>query len=269
VELSAAHVGVSYASGPAVADVTLVLRGGQVHALIGPNGSGKSTLLRVLAGDLDAGEIRVGGRLHRAPRVWDLVLAGVVRTAQSSVMLSGLTPAKQVAVGARIGSPSRHATLRHLFATPRSRLEAARVGAVVAAALRETGLQDVGDVDPAQLTVGEQQLLQVARAIATGASVFLFDEPSSGMTGVERQRLRAVVRGLADAGAAVLVVEHDMRFVGATADLVSVLDTGRIIAAGPPDRVWNEPAVRAAYLGWAVDGGNGRDTPRQIDAPHR
>jgi branched-chain amino acid transport system permease protein len=266
VELSATHVSISYASVPAVDDVSLVLRGGEVHALIGPNGSGKSTLLHVLAGDVVSGEIRVGGRSCRARGVRDRVLAGVVRTPQRSVVLSGLTPAMQVAVGARVGSPSRQAMLRHLFATPRSRVEAERVRAVVGAALRETGLLGVSDTDPVRLTVGEQQLLQVARAIATGASVFLFDEPSAGMTDGERQTLRAVVRGLATAGAAVFIVEHDMRFVGAAADFVSVLDAGRIIASGTPVRVRDDPLVREVYLGSSLDGGAG-GTHVEADRP--
>jgi ABC-type branched-subunit amino acid transport system ATPase component len=217
-----------------VDDVTLVLRGGEVHALIGPNGSGKSTLLDVLAGDLGPSEIRINGRLRQAR---DRTLAGVVRTPQRTVILSGLTPAAQVALGARGGAPLRHAVSRHLLATRRSRVEAERVRAVVAAALCDTGLDCVADSDPIRLTVGEQQLLQVARAIATGASVFLFDEPAAGMTSGEREKLRAVLRGLAATGAAVLIVEHDMRFVGAVADSVSVLDAGRIIASGPPEWV--------------------------------
>lgn len=249
VELSAAGLSISYSGVRALDDVAIALRVGEVHALVGPNGSGKSTLLDVLAGDLGFSEIRINGSPHRARRVRDRVLAGVVRTPQRTVILSGLTPAMQVALGARGGSRLRGAALRQLLATPRSGVEAERVRAVVAAALRDTGLERVGDTDPARLTVGERQLLQVARAIATGASVFLFDEPAAGMTGAERERLRDVLRGLAATGAAVLIVEHDLGFVGAVADFVSVLDAGRIIATGPPERVRAEPLVLEAYLG--------------------
>jgi ABC-type branched-subunit amino acid transport system ATPase component/ABC-type branched-subunit amino acid transport system permease subunit len=249
VELSSANVNVSYAGVVALRDVALALDGGRVHALVGPNGSGKSTLLDVLDGSIGAGEIRIGGRPHRARGVRDRVLAGVVRTPQRTVTLSGLTPAAQVALGVRGGSPSCHAVLRHLLATPRSRLEARRGRAAVAAVLYDTGLERVGDIDPARLTIGEQQLLQVARAIATGASVLLLDEPAAGMTGAERARLGAVLHGVAAMGVAVLIVEHDMRFVGAAADVVSVLNAGRIIASGPLELVRAEPLVRQAYLG--------------------
>ena len=143
----------------------------------------------------------------------------------------------------------RWAALRQVLATPRSAREAERVRAVVAAALRGTGLEGVATTDPARLTVGERQLLQVARVIATGPSVFLFDEAAAGMTGAERQRLREVLRWLAASGAAVLIVEHDMGFVGAVANYVYVLDAGRIIATGPPERVRAEPLVREVYLG--------------------
>jgi branched-chain amino acid transport system permease protein len=249
IELSAAHVNISYAGLRALDDVGLIVPSGEVHALIGPNGSGKSTLLDVLAGDLRSGEIRLNGRPHRARQVRDRVLAGVVRTRQRTEVFPVLTPARQVAVAARGGSRLRAATLRQLFATPRSRVEGQRVRAVVAAALADTGLQQVADTDPVRLSIGERQLLQVARAMATGASVFLFDEPAAGMTGAERENLRVLLRRLAASGFSVLVVEHDMRFVGAAADFVSVLDAGRIIAAGPPDLVRAEPLVREVYLG--------------------
>jgi ABC-type branched-subunit amino acid transport system ATPase component len=249
IELSAAGLRISYAGVQALDRISIALRGGKVHALVGPNGSGKSTLLAVLAGELRHGEIRINGKLHRARSVRDRVLAGIVRTPQPAQVFTSLTPAGQVALGARAASRLRGAALRQLLATPRSRVEVQRVRATVADALCETGLERISDTDPAQLTVGERQLLQVARAIATGASVFLFDEPAAGMTPVERKVLADVVRGLTAGGAAVLLVEHDMRLVGAVADYVSVIDAGRTIAAGSPERIRIEPRVREVYLG--------------------
>jgi ABC-type branched-subunit amino acid transport system ATPase component len=119
----------------------------------------------------------------------------------------------------------------------------------VDAALRETRLTPVAGVAPVALTVGEQRLLQIARALATGAGVLLLDEPAAGMTADERGRLRHVLRRLAGNGLALLLVEHDMRLVNDVADRVTVLDAGRVIASGRPDSVRDDPAVRAAYLG--------------------
>ncbi|MCU1672969.1 MAG: Branched-chain amino acid transport system permease protein [Frankiales bacterium] len=252
VLLRATGIGASYDGVRALDDVDLVLRAGRVHALIGPNGSGKSTLLRVLAGDLvpDAGTVEVAGTeqpVRTSPQ--DRVRAGVVRTPQRTVLLPRSTPVRQVEVGARGGSRPRQAVLRHLLATPSSRTAAARARRTVDAALAATRLEDVSAVDPAALTVGEQRLLQVARAVATGASVLLLDEPAAGMTADERATLRSVLRHLAGNGLAVLLVEHDMRLVNAVAERITVLDAGRVIADGSPTAVRDDPRVQTAYLG--------------------
>jgi len=249
VRLELAHASVAYAGVTALDDVSLTLTGGQVHALVGPNGSGKSTLLEVLAGGLDAGTVRLGDRPQRAGSVPARVRAGVVRTPQQPIVLTGLSPARQVALGARGGRTWPQAVLRQLFGTPRSRLQAAELDAAVAATLAGLGLSELADQDPARLTTGQRQLVQVARAVATGAPVLLFDEPAAGMAAAERTLLAGVLRRLAADGAAVLIVEHDLRLVSAVADQVTVLDAGRVLAAGEPAVVHADPAVRQALLG--------------------
>jgi branched-chain amino acid transport system permease protein len=256
VLLRACDVRASYGALRVLDGVCLTLRGGQVHALVGPNGSGKSTLLKVLAGELepDAGSVEIGGRLQPARSSPERrVRSGVARTPQGTVV-PALSPARQVAVAARGGNPARLAVARDLLATPSSRAAALTRARVADTALRLTALTDVGECDPAALTVGEQRLLQVARAVATGAGVLLLDEPAAGMTAGERERLRAVLRVLAGNGLAVLLVEHDMALVGAVADRVTVLAAGRVLATGRPDAVRADPAVRAAYLGSACVG---------------
>ncbi|MEO6501538.1 MAG: ATP-binding cassette domain-containing protein [Jatrophihabitantaceae bacterium] len=243
------HASVSYAGVTALDDVSLTLRGGQVHALIGPNGSGKSTLLAVLAGDLDAGAIRLDGVPQSARSAPERVRAGVVRTPQQATVLAGLSPAQQVALGARGGAVWPQAVLRQLLGTPRSRLQTDQLRAAGAGALNAVGLNSLADLDPARLTTGERQLLQLARAVATGAWVLLFDEPAAGMTAAERGVLRRVLRDLADGGAAVLIVEHDLRLVAAVADRVTVLDAGRVLATDAAAAVRADPTVREALLG--------------------
>jgi ABC-type branched-subunit amino acid transport system ATPase component/ABC-type branched-subunit amino acid transport system permease subunit len=249
VGLEIAHASVSYEGVSALDDVSLTLRGGQVHALVGPNGSGKSTLLEVLAGDLDAGSVRLGGAPHRARSASARVRAGVVRTPQQATVLAGLSPVQQVALGARGGGVWPQAVLRQLLRTPRSRLQTTQLRAAAAGALQALGLSHLADLDPARLTTGERQLLQVARAVATGASVLLFDEPAAGMTAAERGVLKRVLRDLADGGAAVLIVEHDLRLVAAVADQITVLDAGRVLASGDATSVRADPSARAALLG--------------------
>ncbi|GAC1445217.1 MAG: hypothetical protein NVSMB55_25050 [Mycobacteriales bacterium] len=244
---------VSYDAVRALDGADITLAAGQVHALIGPNGSGKSTLLKVLSGELagGAGSVEVAGTAHVATGQPSRVLAGIAATPQRTVVLPGASPARQVAIGVRGGSRPRHAVLRHLLATPASRRASDRSASRVGSALRQTRLGAVADLDPAELTVGEQRLLQIARVVGTGASVLLLDEPAAGMTGEERATLRHVLRRLAGNGRAVLLVEHDMRLVNAVADRVTVLDAGRVIASGRPDTVRADPAVQRAYLGTA------------------
>lgn len=164
-------------------------------------------------------------------------------------MLAGLSPVQQVALGVRGGAVWPQAVLRQLLGTPRSRLQTAQLRAAAAGALQALGLSHLADLDPAQLTTGERQLLQVARAVATGAPVLLFDEPAAGMTAAERSVLQRVLRDLADGGAAVLIVEHDLRLVAAVADQITVLDAGRVLASGDAASVRADPAAREALLG--------------------
>lgn len=252
--VEARGVSVRFGGVQALDGVDLSLRAGRVHALVGPNGSGKSTLLKVLAGEVDAqqGTLRRAGRPVPASRA-ARVRAGIARTPQHTVLVPGLRVAAQVAVGARVATAVPGSALRHLLATPRSRTEqAARDGRVVEA-LELTGLRDRAQADPVNLAAGDQRLLQIARAAATGARVLLLDEPAAGMTRDERERLAQVLAALAGNGVAVLLVEHDMALVGRSADWVTVLDAGRVVAAGPPARVTADPAVQRAYLGAPVE----------------
>ncbi|MDT7538306.1 MAG: branched-chain amino acid transport system ATP-binding protein livF [Actinomycetota bacterium] len=251
VLLEARGIGASYGALRALDDVAIELRAGDVHALIGPNGSGKSTLIKVLSGALAPtdGDVLVAGRAPTGTGTAARVAAGVAATPQRTVALARTTPERQVAIGVRGGSRPRYAVLRHLLATPSSRLAEQRTRSRVAAVLRETRLSPVAALPPAELTVGEQRMLQISRVLATGARVLLLDEPAAGMSVDERATLRHVLRRLAGNGIAVLVVEHDMRLVNAVADRVTVLDAGQVIASGRPDEVRASEAVQRAYLG--------------------
>jgi branched-chain amino acid transport system permease protein len=249
VVLEARGVAKHYGGVPALDGVDIALRAGEVHALLGPNGSGKTTLLRVLSGAVaaDTGTIRVKQTDVTNAGQTERVRAGVARTFQDTVLFPGLTVAEHVAVGAR--ALERPGAWRTLLAVPSERRERASARAYAARILRETGLDAKAGTHPAELAYGDQRLLQVARAAATGATALLLDEPAAGMTPAETDRLAALLRDLAGNGRAVLVVEHNMRFVAAVADTVTVLAEGRVLAAGSPAEVREDVAVRTAYLG--------------------
>jgi ABC-type branched-subunit amino acid transport system ATPase component/ABC-type branched-subunit amino acid transport system permease subunit len=243
--LTATDMRKAYGGLPALDGVDLTLRAGEVHALLGPNGSGKTTLLRALAGAVpaDAGRVVVSGRDVSGLGQEDRVRAGVARTFQDTVLFPELTVREHVTVGAR--ARVRSGVWRALAGAP-----SARRDWVVARGLAGAELSDLPpDARPAALAFGDQRILQVLRAAATGATVLLLDEPAAGMSAAETVRLAALLRDLAGNGRAVLLVEHNVRFVAAVADRVTVLAAGRVLAEGTPDEVRADPAVREAYLG--------------------
>jgi branched-chain amino acid transport system permease protein len=167
-------------------------------------------------------------------------------------LLGDLSVGVQAAVGARARDRMAFAGLRHLFATPAAVALARRRAAATARSLAAVGLDGAADLPADRLANADQRLLQIARALATGAPALLLDEPAAGMAAAERRRFAGILRGLADEGFGVLVVEHDMALVGSVADRVTVLDAGRVIAAGSFAEIQRDPAVRAAYLGYAT-----------------
>jgi branched-chain amino acid transport system permease protein len=248
VVLRATGMRKSYGGLPALAGVDLALRSGEVHALLGPNGSGKTTLLRALSGAVPAdGVVVVNDRDVSGVDEVGRVRAGVARTFQDTVLFPELTVAEHVAVGAR--ATERPQAWRTILAVPSTRAERRAAAEIRELVLAETGLTARAEAKPHELTYGEQRLLQVARAAATGAVALLLDEPAAGMSYEETQRLAALLRRLAGNGRAVLLVEHNVRFVSSVADRVTVLAAGEVIARGTPAEVRSDPKVRAAYLG--------------------
>jgi ABC-type branched-subunit amino acid transport system ATPase component/ABC-type branched-subunit amino acid transport system permease subunit len=242
----------SYGAVRVLDGVDLDLRAGEVHALIGPNGSGKSTALRVAAGvvRVDAGDVLIQStaapaRIGAAGRVQ----AGVVRTLQRTMSLGDLDVATQVAVGVRVRERNAQLGLRELLRTPTATQAASARASAVGHAVQLVGLSGRASMPMTSLDSAEQRLLQLARAVATGAPALLVDEPAAGMSAEQRRRLGDVLRALADSGRGVLLVEHDLRLVGRVADRVTVLAEGRVLASGTPDEVRRDEQVRRAYLG--------------------
>jgi branched-chain amino acid transport system permease protein len=214
--LSARGLDVRLGAAHPLRGVDLELRAGEIHALIGPNGSGKTTLLRVLAGELRADGTVEGER--------------VTRTLQRDAGFPSLTPYRQLRLALRAGE--RGAALAHF------------------AGLADGTREAEHDRQARELLAAG--CLPVARAAATGAPVLALDEPAAGLGAAERERLVAFLRRLAAAGRGVLIVEHDMRLVAGTADVVTVLDEGRVIAHGTPAQVASDAGVREVYLGAAA-----------------
>ncbi|WP_427923383.1 ABC transporter permease subunit [Streptomyces sp. cg40] len=216
----------SYGGFTALDGVDLVVRAGQVTAVVGPNGAGKSTLFHCLAGTVRPvrGRVRFSGRdVTRLPAHARTRL-GVARTFQQLAVFPSLSVAENVRVGAEQG-----------------RVE--EPGAVERA-LRLFGLDgELRSLPAAGLPTGTLRRVELARAFAGSPRVLLLDEPAAGLDTAEVAALTLVLRALAAEGTALLVVEHDLDLVADLADVVHVLTAGRVVASGPPDRVLDTPSA--------------------------
>jgi len=223
--------------------VELSLTAGEIHALIGPNGAGKTTLIHQLSGALrpDGGSIFFDGRDVTRLSLHERVQLGVARSYQITSIFRGAEVLHNLALAvlARRGSSLR---FWRPLTRERSLFEEAR------ALTAEVGLSRREHDLAGTLAHGEQRLLEVGLALATGARLLLLDEPLAGLGPEESQRVVALIAGLKGART-VLLVEHDMDAVFRLADKVSVLDSGRIIATGTPQSIRDNAEVRRAYLG--------------------
>lgn len=242
----------AYGALKVVDGVSFAVPAGDLVGVIGPNGAGKSTLFSLVTGFLkaDAGDVRLGetavGGLPAVARA----RAGMVRTFQVPREFAHLTVRENL-MAAEPGQSGER--LLDLFFRPgRVRAEEGRLRAKVQDLMAFLRLDRVADVPSGRLSGGQKKLLELGRALMTGAKLILLDEPFAGVNPVLIEELSERIRALNADGVGFLVIEHDL---GALARLVStlhVMDRGRLIASGRPDAVLDLPHVREAYLGGAA-----------------
>ena len=239
---------VSFGGLVAVNGLSLTAPLGRLTGLIGPNGAGKTTTFNACSGlnRPSAGHVFLGGadvsRLGPAARS----RRGLSRTYQRMELFDSLSVRDNLTVGREAGLAGMN-PLRHLWATPKERIDTTRR---VDEALAACGLDDVAGELVGVLSTGRRRLVELARVIASGARMILLDEPSSGLDSTETKRFGQIVRSLVtEEGAGILLVEHDMELVMSVCDYLYVLDFGTLIFEGTPTEVHNSEIVRAAYLG--------------------
>jgi ABC-type branched-subunit amino acid transport system ATPase component len=232
----------------AVNGLSLTAPLGRLTGLIGPNGAGKTTTFNACSGleRPSAGHVFLSGEDVTGYGPAARARRGLSRTYQRMELFDSLPVRDNVALGREAGLAGKN-PLRHLWATPKEQAET-RQRAEDAIAL--CGLEDVASELVGVLSTGRRRLVELARVIASGATMVLLDEPSSGLDSTETARFGEIVRSLVeDEGKGILLVEHDMELVMSVCDYLYVLDFGTQIFEGTPREVHDSPIVRAAYLG--------------------
>ncbi|HEX9042229.1 MAG TPA: ATP-binding cassette domain-containing protein [Trebonia sp.] len=224
-------------------DVSLALPGRGLFALCGPNGAGKTTLLNVIGGSVppSAGEVVLAGTdiTRRPPH--ERFYQGISRTFQAVHLIKGRTVLDNVAV-ACLASHTASIVTR----IGRSRLDAARAKA--ARALADLGMAHLAGREASSLTLETQRMVELARALAPGPRLLLLDEPASGLSEEQRQRLAALLVTLAER-TCVLLVEHDLALVAQVSERIFVLSGGRLVFDGGPADFRSSPVVNSLLVG--------------------
>lgn len=234
---------VRYGGVVANSDVTLEVAPGKVVGLIGPNGAGKTTFVDAVTGFAPcSGEIRLGGERIDGHAPHNRRAAGLARTWQSGELFGNLSVSENLLVAARPGGFG--ALWRDVFG------RAAKGGrALVDEALETVGLADVSEALARDLTLGQQKLVGVARALSGPCKLLLLDEPAAGLDSHESEDFASRLGGIAANGPGVLLIDHDMSLVLNVCDIVYVMEFGKIIFAGPPAAARVDEDVIKAYLG--------------------
>lgn len=233
----------------ALDDVSFSVKPGQITGLIGPNGAGKTTVVNVISGLLlpTRGSLHLGADDISCLEPAAVARMGIARTFQTIRLLKEDSVLNNVVSG--LHRHERASWISSLLGTPEARRETTELREQAAELLHRFNMLQFANLPAGNLSYGHQRRVEMMRALATRPRLLLLDEPVAGMNDREADALGEIFRDLARDGLAVLLIEHNMRFVMSLCEELHVLDAGRLIASGEPHAVRAQAAVVAAYLG--------------------
>jgi branched-chain amino acid transport system permease protein len=247
--LSLRNIVLSFGNVRAIDGLDLDVKPGQVHGLIGPNGSGKTTTLNVISGYYAAstGTLALGADALPAGMPEVRALRGIARTFQTPRVIGAASVLQNVMIG---GTVEGEATfVEALLALPRHWRDERNLAASARRLLGVVGLEALADVRADRLQHSELRFIEIARALMLDPDFLLLDEPAAGLSGDEIERLGLLIKAISRRGTAVLLVEHHADLIFDICDQVTVLNLGRVLAAGTPAEIRAHKEVVSAYLG--------------------
>ncbi len=233
----------------AIDGLSLEIRSGEVHGLIGPNGSGKTTTLNVVSGYYRpvSGEATLNGAVlpFKAPAT--RAGYGIARTFQTPRLIGGASVIENVMIGGTCNGVSSF--VEALLALPRYQRDETQTKVAAMRALETVGLDQLAAVRADRLQHSELRFMEIARALMLRPAFLLLDEPAAGLSAEEIRRLGALIKAISRAGTGVLLVEHHADLIFDISDRVTVLNLGKVLAAGTPSEIRAHREVITAYLG--------------------
>jgi branched-chain amino acid transport system ATP-binding protein len=251
--LAARNLCKSFGGVVAVDDVSFDLKAGTITGLIGPNGAGKTTLFNLMSGveRPDDGSTSLFGHRIDTSAPHRIARDGLVRTFQAARVFPTLSVRANVMAGGHM--TAGRSPLAQAFWSPGARRSEAALRRRADAFLDIIGLTAEAERPAADLPMGAQKMLELARALMARPRVLLLDEPAAGLNDAETRDLAGLLKAVRDAGVTMLVVEHNLPLVMSVSDELLALDAGSLIAQGRPDEVRDDPRVREAYLGMSAE----------------
>ncbi|MBI3626854.1 ABC transporter ATP-binding protein [Candidatus Uhrbacteria bacterium] len=225
----------------AVDNLSLVIKKGTITSLIGPNGSGKTTLINLLSGILpfDQGIVVISGQLETRLRPYDVAALGLTRTFQEIRLFEQMSVLDNILVVL---------TERNIWSSLFEKHQARHLQKAEEV-LSKVGLWPKRTHLASSLSYGQRRLLEIARVLAMNSEIILLDEPFVGLFPEVVKLVSGIIMEMKQQGKTIILIEHNMNLIRQLSDYVLVMDNGRLLAEGQPDKVLKNPAVIEAYLG--------------------